>query len=435
MQGKYNKAWLVTLVGSLFFFYVFIQMSMFNALSPYLSTVFAVSTAKITLLSAMYFYMNVLFLFPAGMLLDRVSTRKVMLVCTTIIALATLGLAFTSVYWQALCLRMLVGIAGSFSMLSCIRLATRWFPPQKMAFVIGMITLIALSGGVIAQAPFTWLTDHLGWRQAVYTDAGLGLFIALAVFIVVRDRPAGTEVETKPAAIEKIPFWTAITRVARNRENWLAGLYICLMNIPVLVFLMWGSFYLTQNWHLSREGASIIDMSLMIGAILGAPALGQLSDLMQSRRRPMIWCAVAATLLTVPLLFAGHLSVMTLLAVFAAIGFISSGQIIGYPHITASNPSSLAATASGLASVLIMAGGSAQQLFGYVLDHFGHHTMLHHVAQYSTTSYHAAILLIPIGSVLALFMAIAMREPDTGMAGGSLYRWLRNKLLGAGSNA
>src|SRR5689334_404568 len=69
-------AWLVCFVGSLFFFYEFIQMNMFNAINTHLMHDFNLDAAELGSLSATYFLANVAFLLPAGIILDRFSTRK-----------------------------------------------------------------------------------------------------------------------------------------------------------------------------------------------------------------------------------------------------------------------------------------------------------------------------------------------------------------------
>src|SRR3989338_1063090 len=92
------QSWLVVLVASLFFFYEFIQMNMFNSISTSLMHAFNVDAEKLGLMSSFYFIANVVFLFVAGMLLDRCATRRVILsamaVCITGTALFSVAHSF-----------------------------------------------------------------------------------------------------------------------------------------------------------------------------------------------------------------------------------------------------------------------------------------------------------------------------------------------------
>ena len=73
------QSWVVCFSATLFFFFEFMQINMFNALDTALIKTFHMSAIQLGHLSANYFYATVIFLFPAGMILDRISTRKVII--------------------------------------------------------------------------------------------------------------------------------------------------------------------------------------------------------------------------------------------------------------------------------------------------------------------------------------------------------------------
>ena len=77
LQATGLMPWVVCFVASLFFFYEFVQMNMIGSLAPYLMQNFSINAVDLGNLSATYFYSTILFLLPAGQILDRVSARKV----------------------------------------------------------------------------------------------------------------------------------------------------------------------------------------------------------------------------------------------------------------------------------------------------------------------------------------------------------------------
>src|SRR5579872_5459039 len=81
-------AWVVILTASLFFFYQFIQMNLFNSINEQLRETYHLDAVQLGQLFSMYFYANFIFLIPAGSLLDRFSTRKILL-CA--IGVSTIG--------------------------------------------------------------------------------------------------------------------------------------------------------------------------------------------------------------------------------------------------------------------------------------------------------------------------------------------------------
>jgi MFS family permease len=402
------KAWVVCLAGSLFFFYTFIQMAMLNSLGEPMMRDLGMQATQIASLSAAYFYANILFLFPAGIILDRYSTRKIVLLAISVMTVTTAALAFVNGLNAAMLLRFVFGLAGSFCLLANVRLATRWFPPQRLAFVIGVLIMVAMSGSLVAQTPFTVLVDAVGWRMSFGVDALIGATIAGILFLSLRDHPSDSTLPVE--SHRSLSFRDSILPVLRNSQNWLAGLYTSLMNLPVMIMFVFGSLFLEQTHGMDRTSASLVMTLFLIGVILGCPAFGWISDKLGRRKMPMIIASLLAVVVALPLLKVSHLTTLSLYEVFFALGFITSAQVISYPLVAESNPPELTGTAEGVASIIIMSGGLASQLFAYLLRvHWTPHYSKH-VPQYGLENYHSAMLLIPAALVLALITAFFLKD-------------------------
>ncbi len=413
--SPYNlkQASLVCFTAALFFFYEFLQLNMFNAIDPSLMREFNITAARLGHLSAYYFYADALFLFPAGIILDRVSTRKAILFAMFISAVSTVIFANAQQIWIAEACRFVTGIAASFCFLSCIRLASRWFPARHLAVAIGIIVTIAMSGGMVAQTPLTLLTDALGWRHALLINAGLGVLIWLAIFCVVRDYPndAREAMVQQRAALARQGFWRTLQQTILRREVWLAGVYTSLLNLPIfLLGAIWGSLYLVQVHHLTRTAAANVMTAIFIGTIIGSPVIGWISDRIALRKAPMVICAIVSLIIILTIMYLPHITQLSGASLFFALGFFTSGQIISYPLIAESNPPALTGTASGLAAVLIMAGGMLQPVFGWLMGIHWNHTLVDNVPVYALSDYRLALAIIPVGFVLGLLATIPLRE-------------------------
>lgn len=212
--------WLVTLTAALFFFYEFIQLNLFNAIDVQLMQAFKLNAPQLGQLSSMYFYANALLLFPAGILLDRFSTKKLVLGALVVCTIGTFIFGIAESYSVAAVGRFMVGMGAAFCFLSCIRLASRWFPPSKMALVTGLVVTMAMLGGLVAQTPLTILSGIVGWRNAVLIDAAFGVVILLAIFFIVQDRPPGSHevAQADHAHLKTLGFWPSIKLVLLNRN-------------------------------------------------------------------------------------------------------------------------------------------------------------------------------------------------------------------------
>jgi len=414
-KSKFAKfqPWLVCFSAALFFFFEFIQINMFNALNPSLFRAFHANATDLANLSQNYFYANVLFLFPAGLILDRVSTRLVISLAMFICVCSTLVLSMSTALWQAEICRFVTGIGGAFCLLSSVRLTARWFPPRRMALVVGLIVTFAMTGGMVAQTPFTLLTQWIGWRHTLLFDSFVGFGMLLIIILFVRDYPKADadKIAQQQHHLHEIGFWKAIFATMRNVQNWLAGIYASLINFPIFILgAMWGGMYLVQVMHFDRAQSSYITSMIFLGMIIGSPAFGWFSDRLGRRKSPMIYGAIASTVVIALIMYLPHASLSVMMLLFFVLGFVISSQIISYPLIAESNPQELTGSAEGLGSVLIMAGGFTQDLFAHLMDWSWSGKVVNSVPIYSMHNYRVAMLIMPISFLIALLASFAVKE-------------------------
>lgn len=407
-------AWIVILTASLFFFYEFVQLNLFNAIAVDLMQEFQLNAVQLGKLSSMYFYANALLLFPAGMLLDRFSPKKLIIFALTLCVIGTFIFGTATQYSVAALGRFLVGCGSAFCLISCIRIASRWFPPRKMAFVTGIVVTIAMLGGLVAQTPFALLSHAIGWRNAVLIDVGLGILFIAAVALLVQDRPPDSReaAETEKASLQSIGFWPSIRMVLTNPYIWLCGTYTLLMNLPVfLLGALWGINYLVQVHHISTVQASYATTIFFLGVIFGCPAFGWFSDRSGRRVLPMIVGAILSLIVILALIFIPDLSFATVILLFFLIGFTTSSQVLSYPTIAELNPIALTGSAVSLGSVLIISSGAVfQPFFGWLMSLHWDGTMVDNAPVYSAHDFFNAMLIMPVAFVVGLIVALLIKE-------------------------
>lgn len=408
-------AWVVTVTASLFFFYEFIQMNMFNAINVQLREAFHLDAVSLGQLFSMYFYANFLCLFLAGNLLDRFSTRKLLLSAITICTVGTFLFALATHYWMAALGRFMVGAGASFCFLSCIRIASRWFSPRHMAFVTGVVVTMAMLGGLVAQTPFELLTNYLGnYRIALMLNAGLGVAILIATYLIVQDRPPDALGEEKEDQkhLHELGLWRCIKLAALNPQNWFGGIYTALMNLPVFVLGgLWGILYLSSAHHISQEQASYATTLFFVGVIFGSLIFGWFSDHIERRILPMLIGSILSLGVMAILMYVPNLSLTSIIVLFFLIGLVTSSQVLTYPTIAELNPIYLTSTAVSIDSLCIMASGFLiPPFFGWLMEHSGAHVVVNGVTTYTPENFSHAMLIMPISFVIALVITFFMRE-------------------------
>jgi MFS family permease len=410
-----TRGLLSVLSSSLFFFFLFIQLNMYNALGPSLMESFHINTTQLGNLSACYYYTTIIFFIPAGLILDRVSTRAVMLLCMATTILMTVLLSFTHSYTIACITRVITGFCGCFGLLGCIRIAAQWFRADKLAGIIGLVVTIAMLGGICAQTPFTYLVANMVWRHVLLVDALVGVFLLALFFFGVADSPSAKYLKPlRDPAIKQSPGLDLI-KVMCNKQNWLAGGYTFLMNLPIMVLgAIWGVAYLVRVNNLDRPLASTITSLLFLGTIFGSPFFGYISDSIGKRIPLMRLGAIAAFILFVWIIYIPGHNATALSLAFFAVGFFTASQVLGYPLVTESNPPHLLGAAQGLNSMLIMLSGAFQPIYGAILH--AHQTTVS-LQNIPIPNYQHAMLLFVFASLISLILCFGMQEGREYAAG------------------
>jgi len=399
--------WIVCFTASFFFFYEFVQGNMFASIADNIMHDFHIQADKMTYLSSVYYLSNVIFLFVAGMLLDRFSTRNTILLWMFLCVISTFVLAYTHSFYCALFCRFVMGVGSAFCFLGPIRIASRWFPPKRMALVTGAIVTMGMAGGMLAQFPLTKLVLLVGWRDSMMAVGWLGVLMWVAMVFFIKEKP-------KPTALHKsheLNFLSLAKKAYLNSETLLVALYASLMNMAVAVFgAMMGSLYLMQRLGVDKEDASLVNSMLFLGAIIGGPFIGWCSDKLGLRTLPMKFGAIASLLTVLAILYL-PVSLGAMAWLFFLLGFFTASQVISYALVAESSSPAMTATAVSIVSIMTQGGYIVyQSLFGRLLLWHGEMRMVDGVPVYSLSNYQTAAMILPLGLGLALLVAIKLKE-------------------------
>jgi len=367
------RPWVIVLSGSLLFFYEFIQLNIMNSLNLYLANSFGYSPAQISTLSSITFMADTCLVFIAGLLLDRISTKRVIAGAMTLCILGVMMMASSHSFFTFAMARFFIGLGCAFCFLSGFTLATRWFDPNRLSFMTGIIITIGSLGGMMAQHPAMWLFSTFGWRQGLWIDAGLGVVMLAWMLFIIKDAPNHDVLVKTRAMLKNHGLWQSLLTVIKNIQVWFAALFASLLNLAVFIIgALWGTRYLMVSYHMSASAASGINSLIFMGSIIGAPLLGYIADHYSIHKAVMVSSATTMVLIAVAIVF-GHPSAAVLAGLFCLMGVLIGSQSLSYSHASRQSGPGFKATSSSLVSTMIVAVPSViQPVFGYLLEYHGH---------------------------------------------------------------
>lgn len=355
MQSTF-KSWAIALIGGLFFFYNFFQMTLFNPLAPALMVHFNIDSVAFGSVSSGYFLAVSLLALPAGMIADKIRTKPLML---ALLAATVANLFFTASITDAGLLgmsRFAQGMIHAFALTLPMKLAVQWIAPNRLAMASSLIVTIGLIGGAVCQPIMTYFLGTDGLHQALVVNAYIGLAIFILFALVIRDNSQFWVQHHSPSWVD---FFRGLKASMMNSQNWMGGLYVWFLNLPlILLGATWGQVYMQETWALKPESGSFIIGLIFLGVIVGGPLIGIISDMLKSRKRPLIAGSVLSVLVLGSLLLLPNLSPLALAIIFFLLGITTSSQVLVYPMVAESNPANAVAFSLSIVTFSMMLGNA-----------------------------------------------------------------------------
>ncbi len=311
---------------------------------------------------------------PAGILIDRLGPRRMLLASTLLMGIAQITFALVESFPLALLARGLLGCGDAMAYLSVLRLVAGWFPAKKYSMFTAFSGLFGVTGNVIATVPMTALLNGYGWTPTFLVAGCLSVVYAT---VLLRPATAAPYQGAKPSMAQ---------HPARNRHVWsevkLAwaqpggrlGFWVHFTTMcgPTTFAVLWGFPYLTQGLGYSAGTGSSLLLVLVITQLVGSLTVGNILGRRPSIRTPIAFGASIGCVVSWLVFICwpgGHppLGVVVVMIVILAFGGPSS--MVAFMLARDYNPHYRISTATGLVNTGGFIGTVlAVLMIGQILD-------------------------------------------------------------------
>lgn len=347
------RGWLILGMGIAVYAAAICHRTALGVAAPQAAQQFGTTASVISLFVVLQVGVYALMQVPAGMLLDRFGSRRMLTAGAAVMALGQLLLAVSDSVPLAVTARMITGAADAACFISALRLIPAWFPAQRIPILTQVTGSIGQFGQILSAVPFVWVLHQFGWKRAFLVLAAAGLVVALVAYLVIRDSPEG-QVRRDTHIAER--FFSQLVRVAREPGTRLGMFEHALSCFGALAFgLMWGFPYLMEGEGLSPAGAGGLFTVMVIGSVIAAPVIGQLTRRHPMRRSTLAMLVSLAGIVPWLVIFVwpGRAPIWLLVILVLGLSIAGPGSGIGLDHGRTFNPPHRMGTASGL---VVMAG-------------------------------------------------------------------------------
>jgi predicted MFS family arabinose efflux permease len=409
------QSWVTWGLGVAFYFSGFFHRMVPAVMADQLMVDFGIGATALGNFSSFYYYSYVAVQIPTGILADHWGPRKLLTAGTLLASVGAFLFAFAPSILIANTGRLLIGGAIGVAWVSVLKLATRWFAPNRFAVSTGLALSLGIGGALSAGVPLRLLLNLFGWRPVIFGTGIITLLLAISIWAFVRDDPvqrgyAGYISSPADPKTRSSAFLLAdLSEVFRFKNTWLLTIVPSGLVGPLLAFAgLWGVPYFTTHYHLTPVKSAALTSTLLIAWALGGPILGALSERM-GRRKPLYFVALGMALISwFVVLFSGSNSLWIIGVLLGLAGFASGAIVIGFAFVKESVPPPLAGTATGVCNMGMEMGPMIlQPAIGWVLDRSWDGGLDHGIRIYDIGAYHLAFSLMIgisfIGTVLIPF--------------------------------
>ncbi|GHH38790.1 MFS transporter [Streptomyces candidus] len=291
---------------------------------------------------------------PVGLLVDRLGTKKVLLIGIILFTVGQLGFALSPSYGTALASRALLGCGDAMTFISVLRLGTRWFPARRGPMIAQVAALFGMAGNLVSTLVIARSLNGYGWTTTFVGSTAAGVVVLVLTLVLLKDHPEGHE--SAPAPKAGPAFVREQIAAAWREPGTRLGMWVHFTTqFPAMVFLLlWGMPFLVQAQGMTRAAAGeLLTLVVLSNMVIGL-VYGQVIARHHAARVPLALGTVGATAVlwgTVIAYPAPHVPAWLLVTLCVVLGACGPASMIGFDFARPANPPERQGTASGIVNM------------------------------------------------------------------------------------
>lgn len=316
----------------------------------------------------------------AGFIADWLGTRRSMALFVGVWSLAEAATAFATNTLSLSIARFCLGLGEPGLWVAAPKAVGEALVERLRALAIGIYSMGAAVGAVIALPAIVSITHHLPWRSVFLIDGAVGLlWIPLWLWGFHDQQNAEKEVRARSERPVRTVVLENLGAVLAQSKTWKLVAARGLTDPVWYFYLFWFPKYLMTSRHLTFDGVAQFAWFVYLGGGLGAVTGGLFANLLIRRGKQVCiayrWVMLAAAMMLPLSPITAMVSSSTIAILFASIiAFAHMNWLVTMTAIVVElYPAAQVGTAAGLvASGSGLGGMISTEIIGYVVTRNGY---------------------------------------------------------------
>jgi MFS family permease len=294
--------WLVLIFVSLTMFGNYYVYDCIAPIADLLVKQLGFSDSNIGLLQAIYSIPNVFMVLIGGYVVDRIGTRKALLIFGTLCFFGSVVTVLAGRLPVMATGRLIFGLGAESLIVAVTTAVAKWFRGKELSFAFGINLMISRAGSLLAQQSPSWAGFAYNyWRNPLLISVGFGaLCIVGAVIYWALEVYAEKRYQVGPAgATDKVVFGDI---KAFGLSYWYIVLLCITFYSAIFPFETFAYKFFMDAHHVTREAGGDLVGMLTLFTMFGTPTFGLFVD--KLGRRALLMMLGSLLLIPVYLLMA-----------------------------------------------------------------------------------------------------------------------------------
>jgi MFS family permease len=320
--------------------------------------------ADLGVLTSAYFISFAAFQLPLGLMLDRYGARRVHGALLLVAAAGAGVFAAGTSLWQLWLGRALIGLGVAGGLMAALKAITLWFPERRWPVVNGLFLATGGLGAMSATAPVELLLGVTSWRGVFVGLAAATGIVALAVFLVVPEKPR----RGPPRPLREQV--AGIRAIFADRFFWrLAPAAFLTMSTSLAIQGLWAGPWLRDVAGLAQPAVADTLFAMTAAMTLGFVFWGTLADRLDRVGIPLTATFGGGVALFLVVLLAITFQAATGILTWLAFGLMGNVAALAYTVLARHVPLVYAGRTNTALNLLVFLGAfAAQSAMGGILD-------------------------------------------------------------------
>ena len=250
----------------------YMSRQVLNAVFPLLKAEWALTDARLGILSGVVALMVGVLTFPLSLLADRFGRVRSLVLMAVLWSLATLACAVAKSFNHMLIARLCVGIGEAAYGSVGVAVVLSVFPAHMRATVTGAFMAGGMFGSLLGMAAGGVLAQHFGWRWSFAGMAMFGLALAFLYPLIVRESRLGSPKQREPGKKLSLASLFATRSVISAYVG--SGLQLFIGGS----LMAWMPSFLNRYYNMTTDRAGVFSAALVLCGGAGMIVCGVISD-------------------------------------------------------------------------------------------------------------------------------------------------------------